>query len=262
MSETAATPHLVHTDQLEAEAARVTTLLTGLSAEDWTRPLPTCPGWTVRKAVHHIGGAHRWAKAMVDSRTFVPPRSLDLGRPTNTDALPAWLAAGAADLVGTFRATDGDTPMWSWGPDEHVRFWSRRMLHETAIHRADLELALGRSVEYDAAVAVDGIDEFLENLPNAVHFADRIKKLTGDGETLHFHATDEVVGHGDPEWLITLEPGGFRWRRAHAKGAAAVRGEVGDLYLFAWGRRKADSERLEVLGDDALLDHWVQNAAF
>jgi hypothetical protein len=25
--------------------------------------------------------------------------------------------------------------MWAWGPDKHARFWSRRMLHETAVHR-------------------------------------------------------------------------------------------------------------------------------
>src|SRR2546423_7287983 len=113
------------------------------------------------------------------------------------------------------------------------------MLHEISVHRGDLEIALGRSPEYDPALAVDGVDEFLTVMPAAASFEPRIRALTGDGETLHLHATD-----ADPdtaalaaEWLITLEPTGFRWSRTHAKGAAAVRGPVSELYLFAWGRR-------------------------
>ena len=151
------------------------------------------------------------------------------------------------------------------GPDRHARFWARRMLHETTVHGADMALALGRTPEIDPSVAADGIDEFLTVLPSAAAFAPKIRTLTGDGETVHLHATD-----GDPaaapedrtEWLITLEPHGFRWRRAHAKGAAAVRGPVGELYLFVWGRRAPGAVQIEALGDHTLLDHWVTNASF
>ena len=263
MSETA-NPHLVYTEQFETEAARAAALLSALSPDDWDRPVPTCPGWTVRKAVRHMGGAHRWALEMVKTREQVNPRTIDLGRPADDAGLPAWFQDGAAALAAGFRATAGDTPLWVWGPDAHARFWSRRMLHETSVHRGDIELALGRTPQYDRAVAVDGVDEFLENLPNALYFAPKVSELNGDGETLHLHATDVEAknGEGDAEWLITLEPKGFRWSRSHAKGAAAVRGAVSDLYLFAWGRRTPASAEVEVLGDHTLLDHWVQNAAF
>jgi uncharacterized protein (TIGR03083 family) len=264
MSETA-NPHLVHTELFETEAARVAALLATLSAADWERPIPTCPGWTVRKAAKHIGGAHRWAHAIVSSGGPVAPRSIDRGLPAADDGLADWVRDGAATLATGLRATDGAAPSWTWRGDAEVGFWSRRMLHETAVHRGDIELALGRVPEYDRAVAVDGVDEFLENLPHAAPFAPRVRELTGDGETLHLHATDASTDTdapkcgGDAEWLITLEPQGFRWQRAHAKGAAAVRGPVGDLYLFAWGRRRPDSPEVEVLGDHVLLDHWVQN---
>lgn len=263
MSETA-NPHLVHTEQFEAAAARLAALLSTLSAEDWDRTVPTCPGWTIRKTVRHIGTAHRWVDAMVKTGAQVDPRTLDLGLPDDNADLPAWFKKGAAELAAEFRTTDGDTPAWSWGTDAHVRFWSRRMLHETSVHRGDVELALGRTPEYDRAVAVDGVDEFLELLPSAADFAPKVGELTGDGETLHLHATDVEAknGEGDAEWLITLEPRGFRWSRSHAKGAAAVRGPVSDLYLFAWGRRTPDSSEVEVLGDHTLLNHWVHNAAF
>ena len=28
-------------------------------------PVPTCPDWTVRQLVEHLGGVHRWAAAIV-----------------------------------------------------------------------------------------------------------------------------------------------------------------------------------------------------
>ena len=32
--------------------------------------------------------------------------------------------------------------MWAWGPDKHARFWPRRLLHETAVHRGDAYLLM------------------------------------------------------------------------------------------------------------------------
>jgi hypothetical protein len=64
--------------------------------------------------------------------------------------------------------------VWAWGPDQHARFWSRRMLYETVVHHSDAELALGREPVIDRAVAVAGVDEFLENLPSASVWAPRV----------------------------------------------------------------------------------------
>ncbi|NUP50093.1 MAG: maleylpyruvate isomerase family mycothiol-dependent enzyme [Catenulispora sp.] len=266
MSETA-NPHLVHTDHtdlLTAEAERAAALLAGLRTDDWDLEVPTCPGWTVRKVARHIGTAHRWATAMVRSGLREDPRALDLGFPAAYEGYPDWLRTGAADLAGEVRAAGADKPVWSWGPEPTAGAWARRMLHETAVHRADIELALGRTPEFDPAVAVDGVEEFLTVLPSAAGFSPRIRALTGDGETLHLHATDSgaELGGLSAEWLITLEPQGFRWSRTHAKGAAAVRGPVGELYLFVWGRRTPRSKEIEVLGDHTLLDHWVVNSSF
>ncbi|GAA2046884.1 maleylpyruvate isomerase family mycothiol-dependent enzyme [Catenulispora yoronensis] len=262
MSETA-NPHLVHTELLTAEAERAAALLTGLSADDWDLEVPTCPGWTVRKVARHIGTAHRWATAMVRSGLREDPRKLDLGFPPGYDGYPDWIRAGAAALAREVAAAGADKPVWNWGPQPTAGAWARRMLHETAVHRGDMELALGRTPEYDPRLAADGVDEFLTVLPAAAAFSPRIRALTGDGETVHLHATDAVDAAGpEAEWLITLEPSGFRWSHTHAKGAAAVRGPVGELYLFVWGRRTPQAKEIEVLGDHTLLDHWVVNASF
>ena len=212
MSETA-NPHLVHTERLTAEAERVATLLDGLGTDDWLRTIPACPGWTVRKAARHLGTAHRWAAAIVRSpqSEAVNPRTLDLGLPESYADYGDWIRTGAAELADAVRESGPDKPVWSWGTDPHARFWARRMLHETAVHRGDMELALGRTPKYDPAVAADGIDEFLSVLPAAAAFAPKIRALTGDGETLHLHATD-----GDPR-------GGRRGARRVADHPGAAR---------------------------------------
>jgi uncharacterized protein (TIGR03083 family) len=226
---------------------------------DLAQPVPTCPGWTLEDLVRHTGRVHRWATHLVRERatSYVPAAKVPMDLPPEPVALPDWLAAGGKSLVAVLSATPGDTPMWAWGPDHHARFWSRRMLYETLVHRADAQFALGAEPSIDTAVAVDGIDEFLENLPSAAVWAPRVAALVGDGETIHLHSTD-----ADGEWLIRLGPGGFGWRRGHAKGTVAVRGRAADLFLFVWGRRRvADGDRFAVYGDEALLARWVTDSA-
>jgi hypothetical protein len=42
----------------------------------------------------------------------------------------------------------------------------------------------------------------------------------------------------------------------------AVRGNAADLYLLLSRRAPRDSGAVEVLGDRAILDHWLDNSAF
>ena len=115
-----------------------------------------------------------------------------------------WLRAGGEGLLATLRSADPGAPMLGVGADQHVRFWSRRELHETLVHRMDAELALGRAPEASPAVAADAADEFLANLPSAARFSPKVAELRGNGTRLVFRATD--TGRG---WWVTLQPGGF-----------------------------------------------------
>ena len=98
--------------------------------------------------------------------------------------------------------------MWAWGSDQHARFWPRRMLHETTVHRADAELAGGTDPSVDDAVGIDGVDELLDNLPSAVYFAPNVAELKGDGDTLAIVAGD---GDGDSAGRSTSREDGFAW---------------------------------------------------
>ncbi|MFI6482272.1 maleylpyruvate isomerase family mycothiol-dependent enzyme [Nonomuraea sp. NPDC050663] len=237
---------------VETEVGAVARLLERADVET---PVPTCPGWTIRDLVVHLGGTHRWATHIVATRAAerVPYRQV-VTDPSPSDDLVAWLRSGAEDLLAALRAADPDAPVWTWGEDRHQRFWPRRMLHETIVHRADLEIALGLSPRIDPEHAVDGIDEFLANLPHARSIAPRLERLTASGEVVHLHATD-VEG----EWLVTLPPAGYAWSRGHGKGDAALRGPVSDLLLVVYGRRSPDT--LAVFGDRELLERWITTTA-
>ena len=211
----------------------------------------------MRDLAEHLGSVHRWAGHMVRnlSPERVPSRTLDLGMPADDAGIPTWLVAGNEALLDTFRAADPDAAMWAWGADQHARFWPRRMLHETTVHRADAELAGGRDPAIDATVAVDGIDELLDNLPSATYFAPNVAELKGDGDSIALVA-DEAA------WTIHLVADGFTWSHdAVADPSARVSGDAGDLLLLLYSRRDLDDRRITIDGDADLLARWLTNSA-
>jgi uncharacterized protein (TIGR03083 family) len=246
-----------YADICDAVAREVASFAGDTRGVDPATPVATCPPWDMGELVKHIGFIHRWAGQMMRGRAQarLSFKDVDLELPEDRTGYPDWLAAGGEPLVATLRQTDPDVPMWSWGADQHARFWARRQLHETAVHHADAVLALGRDQAIDNAQAVDGIDEFLENLPHAVSFAPNVKDLHGQGESLHLHCTD-----AEGEWMIVLNPNGFTWEHGHGKGSVAVRGTASDMLLLTYGRLKPDGNRFQVFGDEGVLARWLASA--
>jgi uncharacterized protein (TIGR03083 family) len=243
---------------LETETAALRALLRDAES---TTPVPTCPGWTLADLAEHVGRVQRRTTEVLRRRLRTPISSDGVPAPPAAwSGYDAWLADGAAEMAAQLRSDGPDLDVWVWTPSRHgSEGWARRMLHEAAVHRADAEFALGHQPVIAPAIAADGIDELLDSLPYAAPFAPGVRELTGDGETLHWHATDTSPGTR-AEWLITLEPDGYRWTRAHARGAVAVRATVSDLYLFAYGRRTVHDPGIEVIGDTLLLSHWVTHS--
>ena len=200
---------------------------------DLSAEVPTCPGWTVggpgRARRHHppVGDLDRRV-----ARGRTPARSPSRSSPwASADGLAEWLAAGATPLLTALRCAGPLTPVWSWGPGRTSGWWARRVLHETTVHRADAELALGiDDPDIDPVIAADGIDEFLFNLPSARRPYTHLASLP-TGASLHLHATDT-----DGEWLIRFTDSGIDWQRGHEKATIAVRGPVTSLLLFTYGR--------------------------
>lgn len=238
--------------------------------------VPSCPEWTLRELAVHVGNAHRWAGEIVRRRatSFVPEQEVpghdgpgaSAGDDPEADAaaLDAWLAEGARILSDELRAAGEDTPVWTWFTEQRAGFWARRMTHETLVHRCDAALAAGIEFEADADVAADCLDEWLEIVtsPLSAEHKPELRRL-GEraGDTLHLHATDtsQTVA---AEWLITLGENGIAWRRAHEKATVALRGPLTDVLRVFMRRLPPTDGRVEVLGDAALLDAWLDVTSF
>jgi uncharacterized protein (TIGR03083 family) len=226
-------------------------------APDIAAEIPSCPGWTVAHLAGHTGAIHRWATTIVETQADARLPLPELSSPWDSaDGWAQWVAAGAAPLLTALRAAGPLTPVWSWGPGRTSGWWARRMLHETTVHRADLELALGvDEPDIDPVAAADGIDEFLFNLPSARRPYPHLASLP-TGSSLHLHATDT-----DGEWVIRFTEGGITWERGHEKATTAIRGPVTSLLLFTYGRRAVSDPRLTAFGDATIPALWQEKTA-
>jgi uncharacterized protein (TIGR03083 family) len=237
----------------ESVAVEIDRFASVVAGSDLQTKVETCPPWTLDDLIEHTGSVHRWAASMVRvlSPVRIPGASLDMGIPADRSALPEWLAAGAEILLPALRSAPPEEPMWAWGSDKHARFWPRRMLHETGVHRADAETALGIEPTFAADDAVDGIDEFLDNLPHAVYFAPKVAELRGAGETLLFRCPESA-------WQVRLGEDGFTWKHADAPASVTITGDAGALLLLFYGR---GDPSVTVEGDPQVLAHWRDNSA-
>lgn len=234
-----------------AEGARLSAIAAEAEASGTAlgRPVPACPDWDLEGLIAHC--ATVWTFV---TRSIAAGERADLAavaRPAGP--LSRWHDEAFGALTGVLSAHGPDDPAWTWDPqNQSMRFWRRRMAHETTMHRWDAETALGITpAPINPELAVDGIDELFDvyvRLRNPTGFS-------GDGETVHLHATD---AHG--EWVITRTPSGMTVEHAHAKSDVAARGPAQDLLLFVWGRIGPD--RLETFGETSLLADWQRDVRF
>lgn len=243
-------------DALRAAAQR------GLDA-----PVPSCPGWTVASIIAHLmGGVYARRLETIRLRPSVPQTRdpHDLGLP---ESVTRWLASSnhdaataPPDVIDSFAAVvnqveselytlDPDEPLATWWPPmQTAAFFQRRLAHENAIHRWDVQLAHHLTEPIEPELATDGIDEMFD-----MHLFLRYKKVQhaypGRGETYHFHRTD-----GPGEWLVTFDPQGPIITREHARGDIALRGTASDLLL--WLSERVPAESLQVFGNQALLARY------
>jgi uncharacterized protein (TIGR03083 family) len=235
-------------DSLDLESSRFLVAVSN-GAVTLDTPLPTCPGWDVAELVNHLGILYSRVALVVSARqTGAPDRG---GLPTAPDgeARLGWLAEQRTAVLAALETADEDAPVWNWTVDSPgaTSFWSRRLTHETLIHRVDVELAQGFEPAHAyPEVATDTVTEFFELF--YPRFATQIL-AAGLGGSMHLHATD-VAG---AEW--TLDPlGGASITSEHAKADVALRGSAFELACWTWGRLPI--ERLEILGDRQIADRF------
>jgi uncharacterized protein (TIGR03083 family) len=244
--------HDEHCDELDREIDR---FVDGLGSADPDARVPSCPDWTVLDLTQHLGTVHRWATKLVIERS--PARIPWAGLTDEGDVFDArWLGEGGRALVEALRDADPDDSMWAWGTDQHVRFWSRRQLHETFVHRVDLELALGTTSHVDPTVALDALDEFLANVK-----ADRDISLRAregrDAELIRIRSTTPTG-----QWSVRLTRDGYDFVDSANDPDAELRGPAEDVLMVILRRRALPRANVSVEGDESLVRYWLDQTAF
>jgi uncharacterized protein (TIGR03083 family) len=210
-------------------------------------PVPSTPGWAVEDVVGHVGAVHRRVADRVRRGSTTADDVALVNVPAGDRVVP-WFEEGVAALVEVLAAADPDSRVWNWtesGPHT-AAFWPRRMAHETAVHRVDVQLARGVVDLIDAALAADGVDEYFEvSLPLDV------ESFPGNGEAVVICAVDVPT-----EWTVTALPGRAAiGRGASARPATTLSGRASDILLVLWRRLGIDA--VEVSGDRALAERFV-----
>lgn len=208
--------------------------------------VPSAPLWTVRELVRHQGLVHRWATANLEAGGECVDDSAyekTLAYPSDAE-LAVWFAEGLDRLVDTLARTPDTQPVWTFFHGATPRrFWLRRQLHETAVHRMDAELAAGdRLSDVPASMAVDGIDELLFGFlqrPTARLRAERpwsVAVVTEDAAwTVHVSAEPPVTV------------------RERSTADATISGPPALLYAYLWNRV---TDGVVVDGDPRVADRW------
>lgn len=215
------------------------------------RAVPSCPVWTVRDLVTHLGRVFYNREELVRRRMQEYPRT---PRPGEDVDLLAWYRDGLDSVLAALAAADPADQVVTFHPPDHtVGFWYRRMAHEAAIHRIDAELAGGPPGPIEEQLAADGIDEVLE-----VFLAG-----CGEGVSASPGPARLLIESDGRSWLVRFVDCAGRLGRDEAKewetivleshgvADAHLSGPPSDVDRFIWGRGGLD--RLTVEGDVGLV---------
>jgi len=173
-----------------------------------------------------------------------------------TAAYRAALPAETDSLAELMRTADPATPIpacpgWSL---------ANLMTHVGRGHRWAAAMITDRATErIDFRAVADAISEWLGLLETAL--VGSPVPVLPDGATLHLHATDPGLDAAG-EWTVRGAGTGIEWDHGHAKGSVALRGTAVALLLVILRRIPTDDPGLEIYGDTAVFDRWLDTTPF
>lgn len=217
-------------DAIAAEGRRVSTVV---ASSDLDVRVPTTPEWSLRDLAHHIGTVQWYWSENVRAknpaeRSGGSPPSL----PLDSDLL-AWLGWCTYSLLSALRDAGSESPCWAWWgpPTPHTAgAVARHQAQEAAVHRWDVEGAVGAATPLPAELANDGVAEFIE-----VMVGPDVAALRG-GVSLH------AIDTGG-SWKVGAERGGA--------GTAGLDATASDLVLMLY--RRLPVPDADVNGDPMLV---------
>jgi uncharacterized protein (TIGR03083 family) len=235
------------------------------AASDNSARVPGCPAWNLRDLVLHLGRVQRfWSVVVAAGPADRPPPLEAVPEPEPTGDLLEWSAGSTRLLLAALGDAGPDAPSWTWWPTsgapQTVAAVARHQVEEAGVHAYDAQDAIGKPEPVPAAVAVDGVAEFLQ-----VTFG-------AEGPWLHPPARVAFTADEGPSWVLDLSEAGAALDPArpgpaadapgsgaalHSPGArggvaATVRGPASDILLALYSR--IPLSRLQIDGDAGLID--------
>jgi uncharacterized protein (TIGR03083 family) len=237
----------------EAIGSAATVLRNNAGAAGLDTAVPTCPGWTVRDLVVHVGMVHRWATDVVEGRGMGSGEEHAAAGAAAMDLLE-WFDEGATALLQALSTApeDLDAPVFLVDAPPPRLAWCRRQAHETTVHAVDAMAARLRrpptsgEVWFGDSLALDGVDELLTGL------LPRSKVRLRSEEPYRIHVAPDDC---DREWTVRVSAEPPQTTRSAPDGPEPVRLRVGGspraAYLGLWNRGD-----LAFAGDDAAVAEW------
>jgi uncharacterized protein (TIGR03083 family) len=207
--------------------------------------VPGCPDWALSDLIAHLGAVQRfWAVvvALADASAAPEPEQRPDQEPHGD--LLTWFATSTTMLLDALRAAGPDSPAWAWwaasGAPLTAAAVARHQVQEAAVHAYDAQESAGKPEPLPAAIAVDGVDEYLS------------VGLSSMGRWPHRPARLAFTATEGPTWVVDLSPSGVTvGPAASGDPVTTVHGSASELVLALYNRIPFDDLRAD--GDRTVL---------
>jgi uncharacterized protein (TIGR03083 family) len=244
---------LTFSEMLQLIEDRSAVLRAAAAEVDLDSLVPGCPDWSVRDLVAHLGEVQRtWAYIVAAGPSDEPPGEDQVLAAEPGGDLLAWSAASTGELVRALAAAGPDQGCWTWwaaasSAPATAGAVARHQVQEAAVHAFDAQESAGHAEPLPAAVAADGVDEFVT------------VSLASLGPWPYEPGQVALDAAGEGTWIVDLGvEGASRHEPAAgpAKPGAWLRGSASDLILALYGRTTPGE--VEIDGDDELAEQLLE----
>jgi uncharacterized protein (TIGR03083 family) len=137
-----------------------------LASADMEAAVPSCPGWTGRDLLRHVGVTPHGLAVCISTPIGSLPdmRKVKEGyknAPADDESLIEWACGEIKGWAEHLRHLDPSAPAFSMTADKTLGYWMRHAAIETAVHLWDVEGISESRSGIRSDLAADGLDELL-----------------------------------------------------------------------------------------------------